>query len=346
MLKNFKYGGGGLAAAVAAIKAVTDAMPDAGALNDLATILGHVDTEIASILANTGVIDNVLTPTAGVHFWVDQLAGIDTAAGTTPAAPVLTITHALTLCTSGRYDTIHVMANSPSAPPVTETFPIVVNKSGVTIIGEHGKGLLSDSGIASTAANVACFEINAHYVTIQDMYLGCAGGNTLTGVIDGHASVAYWGFTLRNCMVGIQGSSKYGIAGKSGIGPYLLVEDCVFGRSNTSLFTTAAIAIVDNATGGIIRRNSIAATPIAISIAGTVVDMRILNNQIACQSDTVGTGITVADGVGNGCFFDGNSANFGIAGMANNPYRDLHNDDDNTWGLNYAGGIAVMPATA
>lgn len=285
----------------------------------------------------------VLTPTKGEHFFVDSGIGLDSNDGTNPATPFLTYTYAISQCTSGRYDFIHGMANSPSSPPGTETFPIVIDKGGVTIIGEHGKGLLSDSGIASTAADTACFEINANYVTIQDMYLGCNGGNTLTGVIDGHTSTAYWSFTLRRCMLGIQGSSKYGIAGKSGIGPYLLVEDCVFGRSNASFFTTAAIAIVDNATGGIIRRNSIAATPIAISLAGTVVDMRILDNKIACQSDTVGTAITVADGGGAGCFFDGNHANFGITAMANNPYRDLHNDNSNTWGINYKGSVSIMP---
>lgn len=289
---------------------------------------------------------NILSPNIGQHFWVDTLAGNDSNSGESPEDPVLTITYAISLCTAGRYDTIHIMANSPSAPPVTEVFPIVVDKSGVTIIGEHGKGLLSDSGIASTAADTACFEINANYVTIQDMYLGCNGGNSLTGVIDGHASTAYWSFTLRRCMLGIQGSSKYGIAGKSGIGPYLLVEDCVFGRSNASVFTTAAIAIVDNATGGIIRRNVIAASPIAISLFGTVVDMRILDNKIACQSDAVGTGITVANGSGGGNFFDGNHANFGMTAMTNNPYRDLHNDNSNTWGLNYKAGISIMPASS
>ncbi len=47
-------GTAGVTVSVAAIKAITDALPDAGALSDLATILAAVDTEIAAILADTG----------------------------------------------------------------------------------------------------------------------------------------------------------------------------------------------------------------------------------------------------------------------------------------------------
>ena len=94
-----------------------------------------------------------------------------------------------------------------------------------------------------------------------------------------------------------------------------------------------------------IRRNTfVCITAIGISGGASAGNFTILDNRFSCASDTVGMAITLADG-SSGIYIEGNSAAFGKVAPANNPYRDLNNDDSNSWGLNYAGGIAVMPQT-
>jgi len=280
----------------------------------------------------------------GKVFFVDGTGGLDTQEGTDPAYPLLTMTAAIAKCTAGKGDIVIVLRNSPSAPPATETFPVALNKAGMLLTGLYSRGLLSDSGFAADAADTACLQVGANYVTVENLYLGCSG-NSLTGVIDGDVAVAYWAFTVRNCMFNIQGSSKYGLSGVSGIGPYLLVEDNVFGRDKgTAWFTTAAIAILDNATGGIIRRNQVAGGAIGIYIDGRAVGIRILDNDIQMYTDGAGVGITISAGSGQGCYINRNHASFGMGADGQNPYLDQHGDDSNTWGLNWAQEAVQLPA--
>jgi len=285
------------------------------------------------------VIDNVLTPNAGVHFWVDSVSGNDSNSGLSAGDPVLTYTYALSLVTAGRYDVIHGMANSPSAPPATETFPIVVNKTGVTIRGEHGKGLLSDSGIGSDEQNVATFEIAASYVTIEDMYLGCDNLGTTGGIIEFNSTNSYFGVTIRRCTFDTQYIAAYGILATYDQ-PYLLVEDCLFGRSDIACYTTAGIYL-GNCTSGMIRKNVFASIAgIGISCGGGCGNLSILENRFRLPSDTAGKAITLAAG-SSGIFVDGNHANFGGVPMVNNPYADASTANYNDWGTNHKGGVPV-----
>jgi len=303
-------------------------------------------TLVSEEVLHWNLLTGVFTP--GKVFYVDS-GGSNSNSGLLPSDPFATVTYAISKCTTSQGDVVQLLGNSPSSPTDAGLFPIVVDKNNITIRGLLSNGLLSDSGLASDGADEACFEINAHYVTIEDLYLGCqgTGGNTVSGIIDGHSSVAYWGFTLRRCMLGIQGSSKYGIAGKSGIGPYLLIEDCVFGRGkSTNWFTTAAIAIPDNATGGIIRNNYITGGTIGISIAGTAVDIRIIDNHIQMYSDGKGAGITIGSGSGSGIYVAGNHASFGSAADENVPYVDDNTADANTWGQNWAQEAVQFPTTS
>lgn len=290
-------------------------------------------------LINKGL--NVLIPRVGKHFWVDGSTGVDTNNGLSPANPVLTVTQALTLCTAGAYDVIHILANSPSSAPAAEIFPIAVNKNGVTIRGEHGSGLLSDSGIGSYTKNKACFEIGAHYVTIEDLYMGVDNEGSDGGIIEFNGTNCYFGTTIRRCTFDTQYIAAYGILATYDQ-PYLLVEDCVFGGTWIAGYTTAGIYI-GNLTGGMIRRNVFNKNQgIAISAGVGASNFQILNNQFNLPSDTVGKAVTLADGSLN-IFTNGNHANFGMTAMTNNPYRDLNNDTSNTWGLNYKAGLSVMP---
>lgn len=287
---------------------------------------------------------NILIPTAGTHFWVDTTLGVDTKSGLSPDDPLLTYTAALAKCTSGAYDVIHGMANSPSAPPATETFPIVVNKNGVTIIGEHGKGLLSDSGIGSDEQNKATFEIAAHYVTIEYMYLGCDNLGTTGGIVEFNGTNSYFGTTIRRCTFDTQYVPAYGIY-VAYDQPYLLVEDCMFGRYDIAGYTTAGIYI-GNLTAGMLRRNIFnACAGIAISAGGSAGNFDILDNRMILPSDTKGKAITLADG-SSGIYVDGNRANFGMTAATNNPFLDLNNDTSNTWGLNYKATASILPASS
>lgn len=282
----------------------------------------------------------------GTVFYVDGTSGVDTNTGRTKDTPLLTVTAALAKCTNSKGDVIQIIRNSPTSPPATETFPIAVNKSNVTIRGTlspHG-AILSDSGIGSDAQNEACFEIGAHYVTIEDLYLGIANEGSNGGIIEFNGTNSYFGTNIRRCTFDTQYIAAYGILATYDQ-PYLLVEDCVFGRHDIAGYTTANI-YVGNGTAMMLRGNTfVCVTAIGISLAATCGNVTVLDNRFSCASNTVGMAITCADG-SSGNYFDGNRANFGITAMANNPYRDLNNDNSNTWGTNYKGGVAVMPATA
>lgn len=285
----------------------------------------------------------MLNRPGGQIFYVDSGAGNDGNLGTSYFCPVLTVTQALSLCTSGAGDIIQIIANSPSSPPGSETFPIAVNKSNVTIRGSLGYPgvMLSDSGIGCDEQNVATFEIGAHYVTIEDMYIGCDNLGTTGGIIEFNGTNSYFGVNIRRCSFDMQYVPAYGIKVDYDQ-PYLLVEDCMFGRSDIGGYTTAGIYI-GNLTAGMIRRNIFRkCAGIGISAGLNAGGFDILDCRFNVPSDTVGKAITLAAG-SSGIWVDGNRANFGMTGMTQNPYRDLNNDTSNTWGLNYQAGTSTMP---
>lgn len=287
-----------------------------------------------SLASRTGV---------GKVFFVDGTDGVDTNSGREPDSPVLTVKQALSLCTADKGDIIQILKNSPSSPHESETWPIAVNKQGVTIRGTLGAsgGMLSDSGIGSDEANVATFEIGAAYVTIEDMYIGCAGEGSDTGIITFNGTNNYFGTTIRRCTFETQYIAAYGVYAAHDQ-PYLLIEDCVFGRHDIAGYTTANIYL-GNCTAGMIRRNVFpCVTALGISVGAGCHNLTVLDNRFSLASDTVGMGITAADG-SSGCYFDGNRAAFGMDTMAFRPFRDLNNDNSNNWGLNYRLGATITP---
>ncbi len=291
---------------------------------------------------------NLLTGiyTAGKVFYVDGTNGDDSNSGLLPTDPLQTITAALVKCTSGQADVIQILANSPSSPPEAETFPIAVNKANVTIRGllSPRGAILSDSGIGSDEVNVACFEIGASYVTIEDMYLGCAAEGTTGGIIEFNGTNSYFGTVIRRCTFDTQYIPALGIYAAYDQ-PYLLVEDCLFGRSDILAYTTACIYL-GNGTVVVIRRNIFQGfAGIGVSLGAGCGNTTILDNRFRLPSDTEGKAITMAEGA-KGNFVDGNSAAFGRTAPSNNPYLDSGGLADNDWGRNFSGGIAVMPATS
>lgn len=281
----------------------------------------------------------------GTVFYVDGTSGLDTNNGLTRDTPLLTVTAALAKCTNSKGDVIQILRNSPTSPPATETFPIAVNKANVTIRGilSPRGAMLSDSGIGSHTQNKACFEIGAHYVTIEDLYIGVDNLGSNGGIIEFNGTNSYFGTTIRRCTFDTQYISAYGIYLPYDQ-PYLLVEDCVFGRADIAGFTTAGISI-GNCTGGMIRRNVFnGVTGVGINIGAGCGNLTVLDNRFLLDTETEGDAITIALGaVGN--VFDGNRGYFGNTNdPAANPFKDGSGASDNHWGLNYKGITATYPA--
>jgi len=283
------------------------------------------------------VLSGVWTP--GKTFYVGT-GGSDTNSGLTPETLLLTINAAMDKCTANKGDVIQVLGNSPSTP--NDTLTITMDVAGVTLRGLLGRGMLSDSGFGSPTINVPAITIAAGYVTIENLYLGCKSTGTTGGIIEFLGTNSYFGVTIRNVFFDSQYVPAYAIKVDYDQ-PYLLIEDCIFGRHDIAGFTTANIYI-GNLTAGMIRRNVFTRiTALGISGGPNAGNFSILDNRFSCVSNTVGMAITLADG-SSGIYVDGNRANVGITDMANNPFRDLNNDNSNTWGLNYKGVTATNPS--
>lgn len=285
---------------------------------------------------------NLLTGvwTPGKVIYVDS-SGSDSNSGFLPTEPLLKINAAMDKCTASQGDVIQVLGNSPSDPNDTAT--ITCDVAGVTIRGLLGRGMLSDSGFGSPTQNVPTLSISANYVTVENLYLGSnASGNT-NGIIDFTGSA--WGCTIRNILFDTQNAVAYGVWSSSGHDlPYLLIEDCIFGRSDVASFTTNCIYL-GNATGGMIRRN-IFQRPSgkAIELHPGAANITILDNRFALRADASdGYAITLNAGTGN-CYIDGNRAHCGETVMSQNPFLDESGADVNDWGLNYKGILATFPA--
>ncbi len=295
--------------------------------NEGLSIFG-TDRDGANLTSMAGMLGSV--------FYVDGTGGVDTNTGRTKEDPLLTVTAALALCTNDKGDVIQILRNSPSSPPGTETFPIVCDKSNVTIRGTLGKGLLSDSGIGSNVSNANTFNIEANYVTIEDLYIGCKSGGSTGALV--YFNGTRYGTTLRRIHFDSQYPTAYGVYIPADC-PYTLVEDCTFGRADIASYTTGGI-VTAHATASKFQRNVFTGccTGVNILLTTSVSNVTILDNRISLYSDTEGMAITMPTGVG--CVVDGNSAMYGKTAPANNPYKDLGTND---WGRNYSGGIAVMP---
>lgn len=292
----------------------------------------------------TGYTRNILTGvwTPGKVFYVDTAAngGSDSNSGLTPDDPLLKINAAMDKCTANKGDVIQVLGNSPSSPNDTAT--ITCDVGGVTIRGLYGRGLLSDSGFGSPTQNIPCITIAAHYVTIENLYLGAESTGTTGGIVEFSGTNSYFGVTFRNVTFDTQYVAAYGIYAAYDQ-PYLLVEDCMFGRYDIAGYTTAGI-YMGNGTAVVIRRNTFnACAGVAISLGASCGNVSVLDNTISMPSDTEGKAITCADG-SSGNWIDGNRAGFGMNSMAANPYLDSNGDDSNNWGLNYNQEAATLPA--
>jgi hypothetical protein len=271
----------------------------------------------------------------GQHvYYVDDTAGSDSADGLSVQTPLYTIEAAIAKCTANAYDAIVVMQKSPSTHATGESWPIDLDKQGILLTGLYSRGLVSDSGFGPGTADENCVNIGANHVAVTNLYLQVHSGGTLGNVVstDLAAGSGVYGFTLRNCWVGLQNTALYGFyTGDSVDWPYLLIEGCTFGVPNASNYTNAIRLF--NASFGMIRNNIIyPASSYCISLLASCGNVGIFDNKITPSADTDGYGIYCTAGSSDN-FIAGNMSGYGAGTATNHPFFDA-GAANNNWGWN------------
>ncbi len=276
----------------------------------------------------------------GKTFYVSN-DGADGGPGTNPNAPFLTITAAIDACTGSDFDAVVVMQESPSSPTSGETWPIALDTAGVLLTGLYSRGLVSDSGFGSTPADTDCITVSANHCAVENLYLQVLTGGTTGNVVAGPASGAVYGFTMRNCWVGLQNTALYGFfTGAATDFPYLLIEDSIFSAPEANKMTSAIRLF--NASFSVIRRNLfLHCSSYAVHLLGNCQSVSVLDNRFDLSSDSAGFAIQCAAGSRYN-FFDGNSAASQDTATSVTVYTDASTAGHNKWGNNYAGIVAVL----
>jgi hypothetical protein len=276
-------------------------------------------------------------------FYVDK-DGSDSNDGRSVQTPFKTIEKAISSCTASKYDAIVVMQESPSSATTGESWPVDIDKQGILLTGLYSRGLISDSGFGPGASDATdCIYIAANHCAVENLYLQVSSGGSAKSIITTDAASVY-GFTLRNCWLGLQNTATYGFYTSAAADwPYLLIEDCFFGVPNASN-ATSWIKLF-NASFSCIRRNVFnPASSYIIDAGAQCGNVAILDNRFKMASDTDGYAIKLNTGSSD-CFVDGNHATFGSNSMGNHAFFDA-GSDANDWGLNYEEIDAVLPDTA
>lgn len=292
--------------------------------------------------------------------------------GQVPDEPFLTITHALSLCTSGDNDYIFVLDYPSTAPE--ETWPIVISKQRVHIIGVRN-GILPTFKIVAPGDTVdtPVFAFGAAggtygaYCEIANLIMGSEKSDSIRGAIESHYGGA-WGNHIHHCHFGPEGRSNTGasygiVAGRSsntyaaGEMLYGLIEKCTFGKALIEAGIFVGSGLTDsgpNAIYGLVIRDNIFyvnSGDVGIHINKATANFRnggIYNNRFILAADDTGDAITLAAGVTGG-MIDGNIAGVlaNFASMANNPYL-TNTACGPAWGRNWKGGsdLVIRPALA
>jgi len=281
-------------------------------------------------------------PRIGNVFFVHAFSGDDNNPGYTPKMPLLKIATALGKCVNDNDDYIFVIDCYQQ-----DTFPIAVNKTRVHIIGIANA--YPSYPVMLPTGDTAIFTIGATGIYSEIAKFNLSGG-TNHGCIELTGAVGVW---LHHLMLGganAGGTPQDGILfiADSTTSEALVEDNFILGSGGNcpGKITRDGIRATGTnpMTHTIIRRNTLQGCPgIAIDLNGNAQGAHVLDNRIACDEDAEGVGITL--GAGNdGCWVDGNHANYGDTAMAANPYKDNAAAGQNHWGLNYKAGASIMPA--
>jgi len=275
---------------------------------------------------------------AGNFYYVDGYNGSDFNSGYTPDNAFLTITKAISMCVAFNHDYVIVL-RYPSAGATGETRPINLNVETMHFIGCNANGASPLAWIAP-AVDTAGIVISANAVEVAGFDV--RGGAT-HGCIECAATTAgyVWRAHIHHCEFGWVGAGQDGIRA-------VLTTDCAHWLIEHNRFgknvTRDGIRIEHNMTRGVIRNNVFRRVPgIGINVANNMDAGAIHDNKFFLPSNTAGKAITLS-AAATEVNVDGNRANFGDTGMANNPYTDGAGAGVNDWGLNYQAITAVMPA--
>lgn len=324
----------------------------AGASADIESKLDVVDALVDTTVQKVReILAGLMIPGAGSIFYVNGGSdgpANDTGDGLTPLTPKRTLQAAIDLCTANKNDYVVVMNYGGNARAV-EAWPVEVNKDLIHIIGVGTAAqkwpvvsVLAPAG--ADTANPALL-VTANRVEIANLELG--GGDT-AGCVHVGSVGGVWGVEIHDCFFGVTGDG----VGQDGIrvpvthdAGYLTVWGCRFG----AFVTRDGIRVDGNATRAMLGlpgkpANIFNQVPgIAIDMAGTVVFPSIMNNIISVPANTAGAAITLSANVSDAAVFL-NHANYGETDMGNNPYTEGAGAGVNTWGLNYKGVTAQLPA--
>ncbi len=284
-------------------------------------------------------------------FYVNGKDGVgdDNNSGLKPSEPLLTVTEAISKCVANRGDIIVIL---DYWQPTGETWPILINKHAVHIIGMAQPHLPIHA--IHPPDDTACFELSSlgQYGSIGRLTIG--GGVSHGGIEFGKNGQAD-GFAIHDCWFGHQwfGTPKHGIlnpadATRGGYG--MRIERCTFlgGLANCKGKITAnAIELLATATAMATRDLEILdcvfkGNAKAINLYRSY-DAVIARNLFVVPDSGTGEAVTLGTNC-EGCGIDDNHSMSGkAADPDNNPFVDGAADGKNHWGLNYNGLTATLP---
>lgn len=274
--------------------------------------------------------------TDGALFYVQSANGVDAAgqSGLSPDNAFLTVTYALSRCTSG--DNNYIIVLDHNTPGEEDTWPIDVDVDNVQIIAaQHGSHIPSINMVSDAAA---VFDINAHDVRIQGFMVRPGGANpgiTFSG--------SHGGMSVLGCRFDVGTYGLYSEMG--GIGWGLLVERCSF----VGNLTVGGIYLDDDPASIRIHDNVFKLTQDTGHIAIDIVNggqPEITANQFQIDEEVAATGYAITlRAMVHEALVNNNWVASGVVVPAFNPYRDLHGvaAEVNNWGLNYMGLTPTYP---
>lgn len=285
--------------------------------------------------------DRIKAP-IGEEFYVGGAGASDSKSGQIAEEPLLKIATALEQCKNGRHDVIWVQDYWDN-----DTFPIVLNKQCVHILGLSTKALSSQWPIMNAGAN-PCFQIG----TPGGSYCEIAGLSMITDAT--HPCIEVVGtdcrIHLHHLALGEHGVAQDGIL-SPGVGfdlNWSTIEYCIFGqflaRDGIKAYGASWTDIRDNIFvqyGGI-----------GVNLDGpaSVYLGQIIRNRFYKGSAAIGAAAGWAISIlsSREAMIDDNRAMESGVAPQNNPYKDLSGGGvagatKNGWGVNWSGGVTVMP---
>jgi len=278
-------------------------------------------------------------PAIGRVFFV-KLGGLDTNNGIDPGTPFLTIEHALSQCEDARNDYIFVLDYWQN----DTTYPIVVNKSFVHIIGlDFGNG---GPQWASPVGDFAFFTIGAKgYFEIAGFNFG---GGATHGCIEGDPALApaEGRGIIHHCRFGWDQAAQDGIRVLGTKDLCIMdIHDNLFG----GLLTQDGIRLDGTSTRSLFHHNIFRDIPgigIHCQMAGSDIGAIQWNYFKTPKGGAVGAAITMLLNVGNALITD-NRATEDAENPGNSPYKDFSTGAVgttlNAWAANYSGNVLVYP---